>query len=96
MSKLASTLKNAIDRFLNEMPPYWKRDAVEKLLGDVQSEAVSDALQTLANQGVIHLTKRDECYFILTEAYLANHLPNEFVKSGITSVREMLSKYAPE
>jgi hypothetical protein len=93
MNELTNRLKNAIDRFLVEMPPYWTKDAVERLLGDLQNNDTSDALKSLVTQGVIHLTKNEDCYLVVTESYLRKHLPQEFVQLGVDRVHQLLARY---
>lgn len=93
MDDLAYKLKNAIDRFLVEMPPFWEKSALERLLGDLTSKDVYRTLELLEKNGVIHLIKNDECYLILTEDYLRKNLPREFVKSGVARVQALLAQY---
>jgi hypothetical protein len=93
MDELTNRLKNAIDRFLVEMPPYWTKNALERLLGDLQRKEASVALESLVKQGVVYLTENEDCYLIVTEAYLQKHLPQEFVTSGVSRVQELLAKH---
>jgi hypothetical protein len=85
-------VKNAIGRFLTEMPPYWKEEQLERLIGDLESDECKKALKGLEDDGVIEIVGKPDCYFVITEEYLSSHLPDEFKTLGIAQVRKILSE----
>ena len=86
-----------INRFIAEMPPYWDREAIRKLVlpYDIEDNFVQDILKELEADGIIHLAKDNEHYFIISENLMKQLYLNdlEIANFRVKQINELMKKY---
>lgn len=86
-----------INRFIAEMPPYWEREAVRKLVMpyDIEDNFVQSTLKELEADDIIHLSKDKEHYFIISENFMKQLYRNDLETASfrVKQINELTRKY---
>ncbi|MBF0207514.1 MAG: hypothetical protein HQK53_11560 [Oligoflexia bacterium] len=78
-----NTMKNkiiaGINRFIAEMPPYWEREELKKLVlpYDLDNDFIQEILKELESDNIIHLLAGNKHYIVITEDYIKQIYSND-------------------
>jgi hypothetical protein len=88
-------------RFLYEMPPYWSRDNIQKVIHNHQPSVrlddpyIKKIINELVQEDVVYLIGEEEIYMLLTETFVRNHSTDFTQKVLLDEVAKIKALHHP-